>query len=413
MNRRQFLALGAAAAALPASAGADGEQNEEIVKRDAPPRNRRPYRGVDWKKALRIKTTSHGHCINQKYLDAYLKRGFGLLTISNYRPSAPYWPLKKMTSDYYHVHHDHALVVNGKRTPGPFDWNKIIAQWKHELKPAHARWFPFKGGGKVFSDLPEGMLEAPNAEHFSFYGDDGKYLQTLHLCSLGSTFATGTFDIYDCYQTHAHGYRQGCNEKWRVAVDRMIAELICPDGGGVTINHPNWSKLDREFILQMLDHDPRVLGVEVLEAGYNSEYCWDWVLSTGRQCFGFFVPDWSVNEKDFGVNVLCVNERTVEACLRAYRQGDFYGAAHGLDELAFTAIGFNGKRVAAATDKPARFEVITARGVVKESKGTSIVWDVIPDGVNKGPRVDVFARIKAYATDGSGEVLFTQPFMLT
>jgi hypothetical protein len=414
MNRREFMMLAAASAAVPAVSAAAETALEETktVKPPAPERNRRPYRNLDWKKVQQIKTTSHGHCIKQKFLDAYLKRGFGFLTISNYRPSAPYWPLKKMTSDYYHVHHDHALMVNGKLTPGPFNWNEIIAKWKHELKPAHARWFPFKGGGKVFNDLPAGMLEAPNAEHFSFYDDDGKYLDTLHLNSLGSTFATGTFDIYDCYLTGKHGYRQGCNEKWRTAVDKMIAGLIHPGGGGITINHPNWSKLDRFFIAKMLDHDPRVLGVEVLEAGYNSEYYWDWILATGRQCFGFFVPDWSIDLKDFGVNVLCVEERTVEACLKAYREGNFYGAAHGLDELKFTALGFNGKRVAAMTDKPARFEIITARGVVKESKGQSVTWDVVPNGVNKGPRVDVYARVKAYATDGSGEVLFSQPFML-
>jgi hypothetical protein len=41
-----------------------------------------------------------------------------------------------------------------------------------------------------------------------------------------------------------------------------------------------------------------------------------------------------------------------------------------------------------------------------------VTWDVVPNGVNKGPRVDVYARVKAYATDGSGEVLFSQPFML-
>lgn len=414
--RRDFItaaAVSAAAAGIASAGTAFGAGTSAGAKREAPPRNRRPYRNLDWRKVEQIKTTSHGHCIKQSFLDAYLKRGFGFLTISNYRPSAPYWPLKKMTSDYYHTHHEHALMVNGKLTPGPFNWNEIIAGWKHELKPEHARWFPFKGGGKVFEDLPPGMLEAPNAEHFSFYDDDGKYLETLHMNSLGSTFATGTFDIYDCYLTGKHGYRQGCNEKWRVAVDKMIAGLIHPDGGGVTINHPNWSKLDREFVAKLLDHDPRVLGVEVLEAGYNSEYYWNWILSTGRQCFGFFVPDWSIKEKNFGVNILCVEEHTAEACLKAYRQGNFYGAAHGLDELKFTAIGFNGKRVAAKTDKPARFEVITARGVVKESEGTGVFWDVESNGVNKGPRVDMFARIKAYALDGSEEVLFSQPFMLT
>jgi hypothetical protein len=135
-------------------------------------------------------------------------------------------------------------------------------------------------------------------------------------------------------------------------------------------------------------------------------------LSTGRQCFGFFVPDWSINKEIFGVNVLCVEERTVHACLKAYREGNFYGAAHGLDELAFTHLSFDGKSVKASTDKPARFEVVTAQGVVKTAEGNNVTWDVVPEGSGTGPRVDVFARIRATAADGCGEVLYSQPFML-
>ena len=194
----------------------------------------------------------------------------------------------------------------------------------------------------------------------------------------------------------------------------MIAGLIYPDGGGVTINHPSWTKLDRELMLKILDHDPRVLGIEAVESGgYNSEKYWDWALATGRQCFGFFVPDWNIEKKTCGVNVLCVQEKTVRACLKAYREGNFYGSLNGYDELAFTRIAFDGKTVTAATDKPARFEVITARGVVKETTGTDVSWTVEKEGYWQGPGLHVFARVKAYATDGSEEVLFSQPFMLT
>ena len=193
----------------------------------------------------------------------------------------------------------------------------------------------------------------------------------------------------------------------------MIAGLIHRDGGGVTINHPSWTKLDRELMLKILDHDSRVLGIEVIEdSGHNSENYWDWALSTGRQCFGFFVPDWHITNKVFGVNVLCVQEKTVHACLKAYREGNFYGALNGLDELAFTRIAFDGKTVSAATDKPARFEVVTSRGVVKKAKGTEVSWTVEKDSYWQGPEYHVFARVRAHAVDGSEEVLFSQPFML-
>lgn len=382
------------------------------VKRDAPPRNRNPYKGLDWSRVMRIKTTSHGHCTSQKMLDKYLKRGFGLMTMSNYYPSAPYVPASKMTKNYYIMHHEHPVMVKGKLTPGPFDWNTILEGIKDRIDPKLAGKLPFKEGGKLFKPLPKDVLEAPNAEHHGFRLDNGKFAANLHMCAPGSAYASGTFDARNRYKTYSAGYYFGSGEKWRIAVDRMIAGLVHKDGGGVTINHPTWTKLDRSLMLQILDHDPRVLGIEVLEAGRNSESYWDAALSTGRQCFGFFVPDWSINKEIFGVNVLCVEEKSVHACLKAYREGNFYGAAHGLDELAFTGLSFDGKCVRASTDKPARLEVITAKGVVKTVEGRDVAWNVVSDGNGTGPRVDVFARIRATAADGCGEVLYSQPFML-
>ena len=414
MKRRDFMMLGAASALVAKAGSAAGAEaaGEKIVKPPAPPRNRMPYLGLDWSKVMKVKTTTHGHCLNQSMLDVYLKRGFGLMTVSNYYPSAPYWPLEKMTSNYYRVHHDHPVTVKRKRMNGPFDWNRIVAEWKDELPEAQAKEFPFKEGGRLFKPLPEGVLEAPNAEHHGFLLANGRSAGSLHMCAPGSAFKSGTFDARDRFKSMSHGYHFGSGEFWGTAVDRMIAGLIYPDGGGVTVNHPTWTKLNRELLLEILDWDPRVLGIEVLEAGKNSENYWDWVLSTGRQCFGVFVPDWSIRARVFGVNVLCVQERTVHACLKAYREGNFYGAAVGLDDLAFTSLTFDKKQVKATTDKPARLEVITARGVVKETTGTEIVWDVVPNGNGVGPRVDVFARVKAYAIDGTGEELFSQPFML-
>ena len=116
----------------------------------------------------------------------------------------------------------------------------------------------------------------------------------------------------------------------------------------------------------------------------------------------------------FGVTVLVTPERTVHACLKAYRDGNFYGAKRGLNELKFTRISFGGTTVEAETDKPARLEVITGLGVVKsEKKSTAIKWTMDKEYEWSGPRNDahIFARIKAYALDGSGEELFSQPFM--
>ena len=422
MKRRDFLMAAAASAAVANVGAADGKAGDEkIVEHDAPPRNRHPYADVDWEKAIEIKGTTHMHCKTQADLDVILARGIEFLTLSNYYPSAPWWPLSKMTENYYRVHHDFPVMVNGERKEGPFDWNEIVGKWVKELPPELQAQYPFKEGKPLFKPLPEGVLEAPNAEHHGFRLDNGRSAGNLHMNAPGSAFASGTFDQHQkrMFQTGVRGgYHFGSGENWRKAIDRMLAALIFPDGGGVTVNHPKWSAYDREFMLKLLDYDPRVLGIEVIEGGAgNCESYWDWVLATGRQCFGFFVPDHSIRRPDgsFGVNVLLTPERTVQACLRAYRQGNFYGAKRGLGELRFKRISFEGTTVHAETDRPADIKVITAIGTVAETKaGTSVKWKVPPPPRSGGARerVHTFVRVKACAIDGSGEEIFSQPNML-
>lgn len=408
MDRRDFLkSMFATSVAIPFMLPG---QQVAAERSKVPQRNRNPYAGIDWSKSHQIHTTTHGHCVNQGMLDRYLKRGFGLLALSNYYPSAPYYPCAKMTRNYYRVRQEHAVVVKGKLTPGPFDWNEIIGQWADTLEEKFRKTLPFKDGGPLFKALPEGMLEIPNAEHHGFGGSP------THLCSVGSLYSSGTFDRRDEYGTRKRGYSIGCRLPWRDAIDNMLAGLVLPDGGGVTINHPVWTRLKHEHMIAMLDHDPRVLGIEVFNqsAGnkklypwsdsYNEEH-WDYALRTGRQCFGFFVPDWGFSE---GVNVLLVPERTAEACLRAYRQGQWYGAIKGRGMLTFTNVSYADGTLAASTDKPARYQVISSKGIVEEKTGTSFQYK-LPAG---GEKEHVYLRLKAFATDASGEILYSQPFML-
>ena len=74
------------------------------------------------------------HCKTQEDLDEILKR-IEFLTISNYYPSAPWCPLAKMTENYWRVHHAFPVMVKGKRTEGPFVWNRIVGQWISQLPP--------------------------------------------------------------------------------------------------------------------------------------------------------------------------------------------------------------------------------------------------------------------------------------
>ena len=158
MDRREFIKLMASAAVVTAGSRlfSDEAKGSKEVKVNVPERNRRPYSNVDWGHSYQIHTTTHGHCPNQARLNAYLERGFGLLTLSNYYPSASYWPASKMTVNYYRVHHDFPVMVNGVRTDGPFDWNKILAPWIDEVDEQYRKQYPF--------------VEARMAKHPAFAG---------------------------------------------------------------------------------------------------------------------------------------------------------------------------------------------------------------------------------------------------
>ena len=411
LDRLEFLKLAMMASAASTMAPSALAKTVGAARPSLPERNRRPYSGLDWSKCHQIHTTTHGHCTADEKLKIYLDRGFGFFTMSNYYPAAPYYPARKMRRNQFNVGQDHAIFYKGKRTEGPFNWNEIIAAWKDELPPEMAKHIPFKLGKPMFPSFPEDMLEAPNAEHSSLKGE---HTQSLHLCSPVSVFASGMFDAHNKFLFRKHGYLPACGEHWKVAVDRIMAGLIYPDGGGVTINHPSWSRLDKGFLLEMLDYDPRVLGIEVynFSAGRNnpkrpwvrswSEEWWDHALAAGRQCFGFSVPDWGYTK---GVNILLVPEKTAHACLKAYREGNFYGAVVGRGALNFTNIAFDGKKLSASTDKPARFEVISKQGVVHKAEGRECEF-VRPAGDH------VYLRLKAYSVNSSEETLFSQPFML-
>lgn len=388
------------------------------------PRNRRPYSDVDFSTCLYINGATHMHAPTQEYIDQAREHNIEFFTISNYYPSAPTYPAAKMKVPRGFPYADQGLTYNGLYVKGHFDWKEIVGKWEGELPAKTARAFdirmdatyPFRDERKpMYSHWDRNWLEAPNAEHHNFIMDDGTVHPRLHVCAPGSLFTSGNFDSKNNFLLETHGFARGCGLGWRESFVRMISELIYPDGGGITINHPTWSNLDREFLLEMLDFDSRVLGIEVVTEENNNEHYWDWVLSTGRQCFGFFTPDWMTQvRKNFGVCVLLVPERTQHACLRAYRNGNFYGALIGKGALKFTSISFSRERVHVSTDKPARFEVKTAFGVVASGEGTEFEWRLpAPKKGYRGSAVShVFARVKAYALDGSGEVLFTQPYII-
>jgi len=281
----------------------------------------------------------------------------------------------------------------------------------------------------VFTDVPAGVIISPNAEHHGFSNSES------HICSPGSNFASDSID-----QTGNSGSPAGFGGAWQEAFEGMLSHLEYSDAGGITINHPTWfSRLTDEEVFEMLDFDDRVLGIEIYndytarnkrlkehgcgafvesQVGYSLNM-WDRILSSGRRCWGFCVPDhsaeptWGVGEEKIipqtgnwrGRNILLVPAFTDHECLEAYRDGRFYGCLldNGLTVTDFTVAGSS---IAVSTNKPARIIFITDAASPVMMTGTSATYEL---PTKQGVPDLQYVRIEI--EDDSGERLFLQPLM--
>ena len=59
-------------------------------------RPKNPYENVNWQTTLRVQSSTHLHCTSQEELRRALAEGLEFVTLSNYHPSMPWWPLSTM-----------------------------------------------------------------------------------------------------------------------------------------------------------------------------------------------------------------------------------------------------------------------------------------------------------------------------
>lgn len=380
-----------------------------------------PYENVDWSKFEQIASTSHTHITNQEKLDK-ICQVFKLkhIPISNYYPSVPYYPAHQIKVNQFMVKQDFGTIYdpdntskdrwkNGKYIDGPLDWNKIIMDpktgWYDKLPEDKKKKMPFTEGGLLFTNIPDDVIISPNAEHHSFTNSG------LHANAVGSLFRSGTFDARNEYLTAQHGYCYGTGLTWEKAFQKMIDQLLFADAGGITINHPTWSNLKYEDVCKMLDFDSRVLGIEVYNDGAATGYgdphrgwalkLWDQILASGRKCLGFFVPDHTSGK---GKNILLVPEFNEYECLKAYRNGAFFGVIEGKD-LFFTNITLKNHNLLIETNKTATIRLASDKGQLLKQGGNSRFEYEIP--LNNGKPGISYVRIEAW--DEFSELIFSQP----
>jgi hypothetical protein len=380
-----------------------------------------PYAHIDWQTVTRVPSANHMHMTDQKSLDNGYRYGIRHFPISNYYPSAPYDQNPRL-SDFRLHQHWRARRIDGTSVEPPINWNDIIT-WRDELNEPYRLHLPFSESGRAFHDIPEDAILSPNAEHHGFSNSKS------HLCCPGSELISGNIDPQgDKYDVKKHGFCVGFGGSWQDGVEAMLTRLKYSDAGGVTVSHPTWfSQFTDAEVYEMLDFDTRVLGIEIYNdysagrdwfgmnnPGYRapketelgfSLNMWNRILSTGRRCWGYCVPDHSV-EKGIdwrGRNILLVSEFTEHACLEAYRRGNFYGCLKD-NGLSITDFAATDRSIFVRTNKTAAITFITDSGRVQSTDGDNAVYKMTSDGEPSAP---VFVRVEV--EDETGERLFMQP----
>ena len=333
-----------------------------------------PYAGVAWDTHRQVKSLSHTHITYQSVFDKAVGLGFEHIPATDYTPSEPRYPLS-----------DH------------------------------------------FSNIPSGVIGSPNSEKVAV-------TDNYHYNALGSTLAGYGYVLVD-----GKAVKEECVD-YETLFDQIFESLQYEDGGGVTINHPVYASNNAYAFEQRLnqcserlDYDDRVLGIEVYNCGFEADsqvakgyghgYCyanmfplWDAILSTGRRCYGFSVIDWfdqaqwdengdGENEvHNYGAHMLLVPALDEHECLKAYRNGAFYGVIRDTG-LRFTNIGLNGNIFFVTVNKTARLRIITDSRISEVEEATEATF-VLKDS-------DIFVRVEAIDdTDTQDGIIFSNAIML-
>lgn len=422
-----------------------------------------PYDPVDWELWTRLDSMSHQHQGQTAVsLDLFREMGYGHFAFSNYYPSAPTFPLPEswrldhpeivaapnaeqhsFLDTGLHANSLGSLLATGYGSTVPAGlWKSSPLEHRFTGLTVSAESRPWEGVYRLDLRLAgespeaaavltiEGGTECIFKEGFPETGTvtNQPCLVGDHTLYIRAAAAElGVKLVFDPAVVTITQFRlmQGSNRPWRdvfrSVLDGEMVEgtrrggLLHPEGGGITLNHPGGSA---ESYAEMLDFDPRVLGIEVwnqLTSGFGSQRgfyeadprlapdrfyrLWDEILKTGRRCWGFFVKDHNTYGR--GRNVLLVppleglsaGEREA-AALRAYRAGTFFGAVSSI------ATNEAGEVVAPYDRSSFRFERITLR---RDAEGNAVAFQVAVGGQD-GERLPQ-VQIRIITDAGIAEVI--------
>ena len=326
-----------------------------------------PYQNISWNDVKYLISTNHWHSTSKQNFFAMYDSGLRHFAISNYIPSVPTYPIEE--NSFFNI---------------------------------------------SVEEVPKDIIQSPNSEKVKFSNEG------MHVTCPGSLYGSP-------------GHHWPADEPlmtWQGKFDAILNELEFEDGGGIIINHPMRSGLSGEKIIEKLKYDDRVLGLEVVnhrsERDYNNRGYyfdgWDYVLSQGYRCFGFFSPDEHVpppnyqtgddiRESNWGLgrNVLLVPQLSKQNALRAYRNGEFFGAFFG-DRIKFTKVVYTENVFSVETDGAERIDFISYSlqydtEIVKNQTQTilSNTGEFVPDNNT------IFVRAVAY--EDKNDTSYEQPIV--
>lgn len=307
-----------------------------------------PYANINWQSVDYVPSCSHEHAA-VKEIKNLTRWGLRHIAVSNYHPSRPMYPL----SDYV--------------------------------------------------TLPDGVISSPNSEFYNMG------IPNFHANALGS---------------FAEEPEPNTKLSWKIKFANILAAMQYDDAGGITLNHPAWTILYSQAhghtddvlttadLIEMLDFDERVLGIEFFNAGSVGAIdpstkwsldTWDEILLTGRRCWGFAVADHDGQSDDIdyqwrGRNILLVDEFTEHECLKAYREGRFYGAIYDTN-LKFSSITFENNVLLVVAANADSINIVVD-GQYHTYSGSSASFEI--------PDTAIYARVEAISSDNS---IYSQPIL--
>jgi hypothetical protein len=199
------------------------------------------------------------------------------------------------------------------------------------------------------------------------------------MCSVGSFITSGVDNT-----GAGEGGFGGTVKEFSEETERL---LKYPNGGGLTINHPKWSGIDADGIINLLGLG-NVFAMEIYNAncmhntppsGYALDL-WDEVLSQGWQIFGTAVPDhetegsfWNDHYPLGFVHLLCITNTEQEIML-AYRNGRSYCTIDN-DTLLLKYFGIdNNGLVTFTASEQGTIKFITASGTTTISNASTATY---------------------------------------